>query len=103
MGSHYYSSRSYVCSISTNVSTHNRQIVELNEIKKLFYKQDPKATFEWAREDGLFYECILSIPVGENHSPKVEIVNFMVPLSEVKGATFQSKMPAKLLIRYIIK
>lgn len=67
--------------------------MELNEIKKALYKQNPKAEFNYIVKGVMVYDTFL----GEE---KKRIV-FAVPVSDIGDATFTSEMDAKYLIRYL--
>jgi len=66
--------------------------MELTEIKKALYKENPTAAFEYFRKGWLYYTAPLQ--AGLN-------VTFSVPVSDVGDASFGRDMEAKLLIRYI--
>lgn len=66
--------------------------MELNEIKKVLYKQSPIAVFNNITKDGILYRAELDNMV----------LYFRVPLSEIGDVTWTDKQEAKLLIRYII-
>jgi len=71
--------------------------MELNEIKKALYKQNPVAELESVNNDGLFYITSLSL----EDMPKY-VVMFRVPLIELGETVWHKDIEAKLLIRYII-
>jgi hypothetical protein len=80
--------------------------MELNEIKKLLYKQNPKAQFVNARKDGLLYEAFIfeehnDIWADYEEKREVEIVSFLIPLNEIGEVIWKSEMEAKFLIRYL--
>jgi hypothetical protein len=74
--------------------------MELNEIKKILYKEKPIAIFTHAVKDGLYYSVNLRHPTVR---PQNEFVVFLVPLFEIGDGEFLREMPAQLLIRYIIQ
>jgi hypothetical protein len=74
--------------------------MELNEIKKILYKEKPVAIFEYADKTGIYYYLGLEIP-GEN--TERFIIMFRVPFSDLGDAKFINQMPAQLLIRYIVQ
>ena len=76
--------------------------MELNEIKKALYKQNPDATLTVVTKDGIRYESYV-VEHTENQASKHTYLYFNVPLSDIGDATFEDEMPAKLLIRYIIQ
>lgn len=67
--------------------------MELNELKKKLYKEQPIAKLYEVRRDGIVYTTYF----GE------DTVTFLVPLDEVGDVIWERDMPAKLLIRYIVK
>lgn len=82
--------------------------MELNEIRKAFYKEDTTAYFQSASKDGLLYQAILmerqEINVWEEKSTReITVVLFQVPLNEIGDVKWEQKIPAKLLTRYILK
>lgn len=85
--------------------------MELNEIKKALYKQNTNAHFVSARADGLFYQAIIITPIPQldiweeraDREVEVETISFLVPLKEIGETVFEKTIPAKLLIRYIVK
>jgi len=66
--------------------------MELNEIKKKLYKENPTAVLHSVRKDGILY----TTGFGEN------TINFRVPLDELGETVWERNIDAKLLIRYII-
>lgn len=66
--------------------------MELNEIKKSLYKENPKAKLVSINQHSLLYGTELEIN---------QVVSFIVPLSDIGDAKFYPEMEAKLLIRYI--
>lgn len=77
--------------------------MELNEIKKLLYREKPKARFERVDKDGVHYSLGLVFEHIEVPELKRAIpVFFLVPLSDIGDAQFLYEIPAQLLIRYIV-
>lgn len=76
--------------------------MELNEVKKALYKQDPTAYFKKATKAGLLYDTVIAEPVAEHPSIRFNVINFLIPFEEIGDATFERDTVAKLLIRYII-
>lgn len=74
--------------------------MELNEIKKALYRENPKAYFKRANSESLVYEAIID---DFEAITKICFLTFIVPIEEIGDATFETEMPAKLLIRYIVK
>lgn len=70
--------------------------MELNEIKKALYKQNPNATLQSVRADGITYSSPISIGEG------ITFVYFRVPLNELGETIWQPNIDGKLLIRYLI-
>ncbi len=67
--------------------------MEINEIKKALYKQNPKAGIVFIRKGVAYYRCMLED--GES-------IQFEVPVSDMGDADFHNEMEAKLLIRYMV-
>ena len=73
--------------------------MELNQIKKLLYKEKPIAE-RWSTEvmgmskQVLSYYYLANISIGE--------VKFQVPVEEMGDVEFKQYEPAQLLIRWII-
>jgi hypothetical protein len=70
--------------------------MELNEIKKLLYTFKPEAELIKVSKDGMVYWS------AGDKLPEHKVFTFIVPLSEIGDATFDSIMPAQLLIRWLI-
>lgn len=70
--------------------------MEINEIKKELYKQNPEAWIIDVTKSGIRYFTQIRV---EKMS---KTLHFNVPLSDIGDASFDSEMPAKLLIRYLI-
>ncbi len=66
--------------------------MELNEIKKILYKQNPKAVLHFIK-GGVAYSST-SISDEEN-------ITFNVPVNDMGDAPFYKEMEAKHLIRWI--
>lgn len=82
--------------------------MEKNEIKKLLYKQKPKAWFTNARKDGLLYQAILIESVTSDvwdSTDTVEVstrgISFLIPLQEIGEVVWEKEVDAKLLIRWL--
>ena len=69
--------------------------MELNEIKKKLYKENPRAYLTDVRRDGIGYKTGL----GDSDTT----ITFLVPISEIGDVIWDVVMDAKLLIRYIVK
>ncbi len=67
--------------------------MELNEIKKSLYKENPRAVLRMIRKGVAYYSAHLV----SNDS----IVQFQVPIEDMGDADFLSSMDSKLLIRWI--
>ncbi len=64
----------------------------LTETKKLLYKENPKAQFDYIRQGKAYY-----------HSDTTEgIVNFEIPVSDMGSADFFPEMESKFLNRWIV-
>lgn len=68
-------------------------IMELNEIKKSLYKENPHAVLKMIRKSVAYYSAHL---VSNDL-----IVQFQVPIEDMGDADFLSTMDSKLLIRWI--
>lgn len=77
--------------------------MQLLEIKKSLYKNKPLAKLVYIRKDGVLYSTTAFDQNVKQLSEAYQTINFLVPLSEIGEATFLQKMPAQLLIRYIIE
>lgn len=66
--------------------------MELNDLKKLFYKTGQTARLMSVRKDGIIYQTVIK---------GGKIVSFTVPLNEIGETIWEELIPAKLLIRYI--
>lgn len=64
----------------------------LNDIKKVLYKENPKAVFLYYRKDVLYY----------NTSSSIGIIDFSIPIEDTGDANFSNTMDSKLLIRWIV-
>lgn len=74
--------------------------MELNEIKKLLYKENPPAFLENVRKDGILY--ISQVGASAERSDEGITFRFRVPLTELGETIWSPRVDAKLLIRYII-
>lgn len=70
--------------------------MELNDIKKALYKQNPKAEIKFIRKGIAYYLAVIQ---DDNYEP-VE-VRFEVPVIDMGDADFLPYMDAKLMNRYI--
>ncbi len=70
--------------------------MELNEIKKILYKEKPLAIFEKATRDTLMYRST----VKKNQDEDMDLY-FVIPISDIGDAVFERFMEAQFLIRYI--
>lgn len=75
----------------------NSQIMDKNEIKKLLYKQNPIATFNYIRKGTAYYETVVNAEFDISHK-----INFEVPVSDMGDADFKNEMESKLLNRWIV-
>lgn len=69
--------------------------MELTEIKKALYKENPVAKFRFFRKGILYYDALIPGKPGER------VIQFSVPASDTGDADFCRNMEAKHLIRYI--
>jgi hypothetical protein len=67
--------------------------MELNEIKKALYKENPHAVLKMVRRGVAYYSAHL---VSNDL-----VVQFQVPVEDMGDADFLSSMDSKLLIRWI--
>ena len=65
--------------------------MELNEIKKILYKENPKAELDEIRDETVWYSTSINDIV----------ILFKIPMFDTKGASFFSEMDSKYLIRWI--
>jgi hypothetical protein len=65
--------------------------MDINEIKKFLYKENPTANLWQVRKDGIVYTSAYN---------EMTLL-FLVPLEEIGEVVWDEKMPAKLLIRYL--
>jgi hypothetical protein len=72
--------------------------MEINEIKKALYKQNPNAVFGQMQSGVAWYSAYIIDPDNESY-----LVNFNIPFNDMGEATFYDSMPAKFLIRWIVK
>lgn len=71
-----------------------------NEIKKLLYKQKPKAELLFIRKGVAYYDTVL---VVEEEPMKIHKTFFFeVPIEDMGEADFLPEMDAKLLIRWLV-
>ena len=66
--------------------------MEITEIKKSIYKQNPKAILMYIRKGNCLYETVLL---------EGEKMHFSIPISDMGDADFFSEMDAKYLIRWL--
>ena len=66
--------------------------MEKNEIKKLLYRENPIAVFNYIRKGNAYYQT-KTIDV---------IIDFVIPVSDMGEANFLNEMDSKSLIRWIV-
>ena len=66
--------------------------MNIEEIKKIIYKEKPKANLSHIRKGVAYY--------GTNCS--IGTIQFAIPVIDMGDATFDAEMDAKLLNRYIV-
>jgi hypothetical protein len=76
-------------------------MITKNEIKKILYKQNPKANFSYIRKEIAYYKAIISIEKTEEKLPETYQVLFEIPVKDMGDADFFQEMDGKLLIRWI--
>lgn len=68
--------------------------MEINEIKKILYKENPPAEFRWVRKGVAYYLAhVRSIN---------QMINFEVPIDDMGDADFLRTMDSKYLMRWIV-
>lgn len=67
--------------------------MSLNDIKKILYKENPRAIFMRIQKGHASYRTIAG----------GEFIFFQVPIADMGDAAFEREMDSKLLIRYIVK
>jgi hypothetical protein len=70
--------------------------MEKNEIKKLLYKQNPKANLNYIRKGNAYYETYV---LDGDFS---DLINFEIPVIDMGDADFLPEMEAKYLVRWIL-
>jgi hypothetical protein len=70
--------------------------MEKNEIKKLLYKQNPKANLLYIRKGNAYYDSTI-----EDVDRGTVFIKFEVPIVDIGDADFFNVMEAKHLIRWI--
>lgn len=68
--------------------------MDINEIKKSLYKENPPAEFRWIRMEVAYY----STHIKSNN----QMVNFEIPVMDMGNADFSRTMDSKHLIRWIV-
>lgn len=68
--------------------------MELNEIKKILYKEKPVASFSHIRKGSAYYSTTLIDGTQ---------IRFEIPVIDMGDADFNYNMDAKLLIRWIVR
>lgn len=77
---------------STPSETSKNKRMEKNEIKKLLYRENPIAVFNYIRKGNAYYQT-KTIDV---------IIDFVIPVSDMGEANFLNEMDSKSLIRWIV-
>jgi hypothetical protein len=68
--------------------------MELNDIKKVLYKENPTATIKQIRKGTAYYSAqVASI---------AKVIRFEIPVDDMGDADFLAHMDSKLLIRWIV-
>lgn len=68
--------------------------MEMNEIKKILYKEKPFAAFRRVNKSGILYTADIN--------DKTIDIRFLIPLNDIGDADFRHTMPAQQLIRWIV-
>jgi hypothetical protein len=67
--------------------------MELNDIKKVLYKENPTAVLKQIRKGVAYYSA---------HVPSIDkVIQFEIPVNDMGDADFLAHMDSKLLIRWI--
>jgi hypothetical protein len=69
--------------------------MEKNEIKKILYRENPKAELMNVSKDRIFYMAKIKA------EDKDEMIRFFIPLGDIGDAKFEWLMDSKLLIRWL--
>lgn len=64
------------------------------EVKKVLYKENPKAVFQYIHDGNIYYQTKINDGVWVYHK---------IPAEETKGAHFDIEMDSKLLIRWLME
>lgn len=72
-----------------------------NEIKKILYKQNPKANFSYIRKGIVYYNTIINTEETEDKKSIPYQVFFEIPVMDMGDADFFNEMEGKYLIRWI--
>jgi len=72
-----------------------------NEIKKLLYKQNPKANFAYIRKGIVYYKTIVYTEKIDKKISEAFQVLFEIPVVDMGDADFFQEMEGKYLIRWI--
>lgn len=73
--------------------------MNLNDIKKGLYKQNPVANFSFIRKGCAHYASTINT---NDTVPQKLNIRFEIPISDMGDADFTKEMDAKLLIRWIV-
>ena len=76
--------------------------MEKNEIKKLLYKQNPKANLDYIRKGIAYYWTVISTEKTEEKLSESRQVFFEIPINDMGDADFLSQMDSKHLNRWIV-
>jgi len=77
-------------------------IQTLNDIKKILYKDNPVAEFDYIRKGYAYYKALVHYTEGESPIKVSRYIPFMIPIADMGDADFKARMDAKHLIRWII-
>lgn len=75
--------------------------MKTTEIKKLIYKKNPYADLDMIRGGNLYYIAKFEVGTRENEYFN-QVVQFVVPISDIGTTDFFADMPAKHLLRWIV-
>lgn len=72
-----------------------------NDIKKILYKQNPKAKLNYIRKGIAYYDTFITTEKTEDKLPESFKVVFEIPVIDMGDADFFQEMDSKYLNRWI--
>jgi len=76
--------------------------MEINEIKKALYKQNPQAKFLLIKDGVVTYDTTIEIKNDNKPIPSFKTLLFKIPVTDMGEAEFLREMNAKYLIRWLV-